>query len=257
MRSDHLPFFLSCTYMKLHWGILHVVCSVTDEWSHHSRSLSSKTLYSVLLIMFHLICTGPTIKDFKIKELKERSRSKSTIMDWNRLISLILLFIEGRSNKTEHWASVVVEFDSCSGICEIASPVTFSIFQSMALFFGTPLTWLWAESLQIMFPGLCIQRRHTLFCRIHFQVLDLSLTFISGLTGMKLGQPVPFNLSAQGKLIGPLLHETQQGAYYILFGLGNRINQQHKGFKHLSKEDSAVLYNTYKSFHQVCVFSIR
>ncbi|XP_044036659.1 protein FAM234B [Siniperca chuatsi] len=53
------------------------------------------------------------------------------------------------------------------------------------------------------------------------EALDLSLTLVSGLTGAKLGQPVPFNLTGQGKLIGPLLHETQQGAYYILFGLGN------------------------------------
>eukprot|EP00066_Takifugu_rubripes_P012576 XP_011601842.1 PREDICTED: uncharacterized protein KIAA1467 homolog [Takifugu rubripes] len=50
---------------------------------------------------------------------------------------------------------------------------------------------------------------------------DLSLSMISGLTGMKLGRPLSFNVTAQGKLIGPLLHETQQGAYYILFGLGN------------------------------------
>uniref|UniRef100_UPI0037E7A0B0 protein FAM234B n=1 Tax=Semicossyphus pulcher TaxID=241346 RepID=UPI0037E7A0B0 len=50
---------------------------------------------------------------------------------------------------------------------------------------------------------------------------DLSLTLISGLTGAKLGHPVPFNLTGQGRLIGPLLHETPQGAYYILFGLGN------------------------------------
>ncbi|XP_034568194.1 protein FAM234B [Notolabrus celidotus] len=50
---------------------------------------------------------------------------------------------------------------------------------------------------------------------------DLSLTLISGLTGAKLGNPVPFNLTGQGRLIGPLLHETPQGAYYILFGLGN------------------------------------
>ena len=55
---------------------------------------------------------------------------------------------------------------------------------------------------------------------IHFQAFDLSLTLISGLTGAKLGHPVPFNLTGQGKLIGPLLHETQQGAFYILFGLG-------------------------------------
>ncbi|XP_034395439.1 protein FAM234B [Cyclopterus lumpus] len=53
------------------------------------------------------------------------------------------------------------------------------------------------------------------------ELLDLSLTLFSGRTGAKLGHPVPFNLTGQGKLIGPLLHETQQGAYYILFGLGN------------------------------------
>ena len=52
------------------------------------------------------------------------------------------------------------------------------------------------------------------------QVSDLSLTLLSGLTGAKLGRPVTFNLTAQGKLIGPLLHQTQHGAYYILFGLG-------------------------------------
>ncbi|XP_072299804.1 protein FAM234B [Eucyclogobius newberryi] len=51
--------------------------------------------------------------------------------------------------------------------------------------------------------------------------MDLSFTFISGETGEKLGRSVPFNISGQGKLIGPLLHKTQQEAYYILFGLGN------------------------------------
>lgn len=54
--------------------------------------------------------------------------------------------------------------------------------------------------------------------------MDLSLTLISGQTGAKLGHSVPFNLSGQGKLIGPLLHETRQGAYYILFGLGKEIS---------------------------------
>ncbi|XP_012735112.2 protein FAM234B isoform X1 [Fundulus heteroclitus] len=53
------------------------------------------------------------------------------------------------------------------------------------------------------------------------ETLDLSLTLISGLTGKRIGHPVPFNLTGQGKLIGPLLHETQIGAFYILFGLGN------------------------------------
>ncbi|XP_005468498.1 protein FAM234B [Oreochromis niloticus] len=50
---------------------------------------------------------------------------------------------------------------------------------------------------------------------------DLSLTLISGETGALLGHPVPFNVTAQGTLIGPWLYETQQGVYYILFGLGN------------------------------------
>ncbi|KAJ0058211.1 hypothetical protein NL108_009093, partial [Boleophthalmus pectinirostris] len=50
--------------------------------------------------------------------------------------------------------------------------------------------------------------------------MDLSFTLISGQTGAKLGRSVPFNISGQGKLIGPLLHKTQE-AYYILFGLGN------------------------------------
>ncbi|CAL1588718.1 unnamed protein product [Knipowitschia caucasica] len=51
--------------------------------------------------------------------------------------------------------------------------------------------------------------------------MDLSFTLISGKTGEKLGRSVPFNISGQGKLIGPLLHKTKQEAYYILFGLGN------------------------------------
>ncbi|XP_071028231.1 protein FAM234B-like isoform X1 [Oncorhynchus clarkii lewisi] len=55
------------------------------------------------------------------------------------------------------------------------------------------------------------------------QVSDLSLLLLSGLTGAMLGHPVTFNLTTfnvSGKLIGPLFHETQLGAYYILFGLG-------------------------------------
>ncbi|XP_061556609.1 LOW QUALITY PROTEIN: protein FAM234B [Phycodurus eques] len=55
------------------------------------------------------------------------------------------------------------------------------------------------------------------------EALDLSLTLISGLTGATLGQSVSFNLTGQGNLIGPLLHVTQQGAPYILFGLGNVV----------------------------------
>nr|XP_055051121.1 protein FAM234B isoform X1 [Misgurnus anguillicaudatus] len=53
------------------------------------------------------------------------------------------------------------------------------------------------------------------------QVSDLALVLISGRSGALIGRPVNFNLTAQGKLIGPLLHETTvTGAYYILFGLG-------------------------------------
>ncbi|XP_052005678.1 protein FAM234B-like [Xyrauchen texanus] len=52
------------------------------------------------------------------------------------------------------------------------------------------------------------------------QVSDLALVLISGRSGALIGQPVNFNLTAQGKLIGPLLHETATGAYYILIGLG-------------------------------------
>ncbi|KAM4716461.1 protein FAM234B [Anableps anableps] len=67
--------------------------------------------------------------------------------------------------------------------------------------------------------------------------LDLSLTLISGLTGKRIGDPVSFNLTGQGKLIGPLLHETQQGAFYVLFGLGNvqAISLQDICFLALSK----------------------
>lgn len=72
----------------------------------------------------------------------------------------------------------------------------------------------------------------TAYLFLPFQSLDLSLTLISGLTGAQLGRPVPFNLTGQGRLIGPLLHETQKGAYYILFGLGKGINQQCKGLRH-------------------------
>lgn len=93
-----------------------------------------------------------------------------------------------------------------------------------------------AHSLQILFPGLCIHRLHISFSCVHFQLLDLSLTLISG-TGEKLGRPVSFNLTAGGKIMGPLLHETQQGAYYILFGIGKGVNQQYEGLKPSSKED--------------------
>uniref|UniRef100_A0A8D0ADV0 Family with sequence similarity 234 member B n=1 Tax=Sander lucioperca TaxID=283035 RepID=A0A8D0ADV0_SANLU len=92
---------------------------------------------------------------------------------------------------------------------------------------------------------------------------DLFLTLISGLTGAKLGHPVPFNLTGQGKLIGPLLHETQQGAYYILFGLGKGINQQYEykdqspcvkkdpGWEGLKKTNSSSFIHIYRGSERV------
>ncbi|CAG01656.1 unnamed protein product [Tetraodon nigroviridis] len=58
---------------------------------------------------------------------------------------------------------------------------------------------------------------------------DLSLSLVSGLTGMKLGRPLSFNVTAQGKLIGPLLHQTQKEAFYVLFGLGKKLRRVHGG----------------------------
>ncbi|KAG7326056.1 hypothetical protein KOW79_010981 [Hemibagrus wyckioides] len=48
----------------------------------------------------------------------------------------------------------------------------------------------------------------------------ISLVLHSGLTGSLIGQPVNFNFTTPGKLIGPVLHETAVGAYYILLGIG-------------------------------------
>lgn len=81
-----------------------------------------------------------------------------------------------------------------------------------------------------------MHRLHTYFCHIHLQ--EFSLTLISGRSGAILGHPVLFNLTGQGKLIGPLLHETQDGAYYILFGLGKEIRYKYKSLKHHSKKVS-------------------
>ncbi len=64
---------------------------------------------------------------------------------------------------------------------------------------------------------------HLLMICVCAQVSDLALVLISGRSGALIGRPVNFNLTAQGKLIGPLLHETQTGAYYVLFGLGECV----------------------------------
>ncbi|XP_056262544.1 protein FAM234B isoform X2 [Pseudoliparis swirei] len=104
------------------------------------------------------------------------------------------------------------------------------------------------------------------------EALDLCLTLFSGRTGAKLGRAVPFNLTGQGKLIGPLLHETQQGAYYILFGLGNveaislhdiyiraigtmpitqALRRKDPGWEGLKKSNSTSFIHVYRGSEQV------
>ncbi|KAJ8345221.1 hypothetical protein SKAU_G00294140 [Synaphobranchus kaupii] len=56
--------------------------------------------------------------------------------------------------------------------------------------------------------------------QVSFSSFGLSLLLLSGLSGNQIGHSVTFNLTARGKLIGPDLHVTGLGAYYILFGLG-------------------------------------
>ncbi|KAM4635349.1 protein FAM234B isoform 2-T2 [Polymixia lowei] len=101
---------------------------------------------------------------------------------------------------------------------------------------------------------------------------DLSLILLSGLTGAILGHPVPFNLTGQGKPMGPLLHETQQGAYYILFGKGTveavslrdiyiratskmpitqALRQKDPSWEKLKKTNSSALIHIYSGKDQV------
>nr|XP_033785230.1 protein FAM234B [Geotrypetes seraphini] len=50
---------------------------------------------------------------------------------------------------------------------------------------------------------------------------DLSFLLVSGRNGIPLGGPVKYSIVREGKLIGPQVHLTSQGAIYILFGFGN------------------------------------
>ncbi|CAL8302039.1 unnamed protein product [Merluccius merluccius] len=104
------------------------------------------------------------------------------------------------------------------------------------------------------------------------QVSDLSLSLLSGLTGAQLGRPVTFNLTAQGRLIGPLLHQTPRGAYYVLFGLGtveavslwdvylqangkaplsDSLRQKEADWERLRKTNSSALLHLYSGTEQV------
>ncbi|XP_072127888.1 protein FAM234B isoform X1 [Mobula birostris] len=87
----------------------------------------------------------------------------------------------------------------------------------------------------------------TLTNRIH----DVSFVFVSGATGALIGQPVTYNLTGEGKLIGPKACVSAEGALYILFGYGSiqavsvrDIYKQANGKGSLPpslwKEDSAV-----------------
>ncbi|XP_030063467.1 protein FAM234B [Microcaecilia unicolor] len=50
---------------------------------------------------------------------------------------------------------------------------------------------------------------------------DLSFLLVSGRSGKPLGGPVKYSIVREGRLIGPQVHLTSQGAIYILFGFGN------------------------------------
>lgn len=49
---------------------------------------------------------------------------------------------------------------------------------------------------------------------------DVFFILVSGKTGTALGGPVKYSTNGEGKVIGPEVHITSQGAIYILFGFG-------------------------------------
>ncbi|XP_078286553.1 protein FAM234B [Rhinoraja longicauda] len=52
-------------------------------------------------------------------------------------------------------------------------------------------------------------------------IRDVSFMFVSGATGALIGQPVTYNVSGEGKLIGPKPYVSGEGALYVLFGYGS------------------------------------
>uniref|UniRef100_UPI00398EC606 protein FAM234B isoform X2 n=2 Tax=Pristiophorus japonicus TaxID=55135 RepID=UPI00398EC606 len=50
---------------------------------------------------------------------------------------------------------------------------------------------------------------------------DVSFVFVSGANGVLIGQPVSFNVTGDGKLIGPKAYVSGGRAFYVLFGYGN------------------------------------
>ncbi|XP_051899262.1 protein FAM234B isoform X2 [Pristis pectinata] len=53
------------------------------------------------------------------------------------------------------------------------------------------------------------------------RIRDVSFVFVSGATGALIGQPVTYNVTGEGKLIGPKACVSGEGALYILFGYGS------------------------------------
>ncbi|XP_069764039.1 protein FAM234B isoform X2 [Narcine bancroftii] len=53
------------------------------------------------------------------------------------------------------------------------------------------------------------------------RIRDVSFVFVSGATGALIGQPVKYNVTGEGKLIGPKAYMLGEGVLYVLFGYGN------------------------------------
>ncbi|XP_067830837.1 protein FAM234B, partial [Heptranchias perlo] len=53
------------------------------------------------------------------------------------------------------------------------------------------------------------------------RIRDVSFVFVSGAKGVLIGQPVFYNVTGEGKLIGPKAYVSGGGALYVLFGYGN------------------------------------
>ncbi|XP_078388246.1 protein FAM234B isoform X1 [Cetorhinus maximus] len=53
------------------------------------------------------------------------------------------------------------------------------------------------------------------------RIRDVSFVFVSGATGALIGQSVSYNVTGEGKLIGPKAYVSGGGVLYVLFGYGN------------------------------------
>ncbi|XP_041033728.1 protein FAM234B isoform X2 [Carcharodon carcharias] len=53
------------------------------------------------------------------------------------------------------------------------------------------------------------------------RIRDVSFVFVSGATGALIGQSVSYNVTGEGKMIGPKAYVSSGGVLYVLFGYGN------------------------------------